>query len=296
MSIDTIADNKFLIAGYTNSFGNGKYDCYIIKIDSIGDTLWTKTHGGIEDDKAYGAVQTHLKNNYLIAGYSESFSSYGKDGYVFKINDDGIKQWQTFWGGPGEEKFYDIKRGNGDIIVFAGYTTSYGNGGSEGYAVTVDDLGYKESKTYGNNSDDIINTVNPTSDNGFIFCGSTQDMGPNLWDIYLIKTDTGLITPFISSHVTFINNIGSIPVQIDVFPNPAVKVINLSFYLNQSGYVRISLTNLSGNTIFDNCKKFDNGKHSETYNVESLPNGIYLINLNIDNKIYSRKILVQDRL
>src|SRR4030095_3353145 len=44
-SLDITSDSGFVICGYTNSFGSGGYDAYVIRTDQNGDTLWTKTYG-----------------------------------------------------------------------------------------------------------------------------------------------------------------------------------------------------------------------------------------------------------
>jgi hypothetical protein len=40
--VDRTADGNFLITGYTRSFGVGMDDPYLIKINTEGDTLWTR--------------------------------------------------------------------------------------------------------------------------------------------------------------------------------------------------------------------------------------------------------------
>jgi len=41
-------DGGYIVAGYTQSFGAGWDNVYLIKTNSNGDTLWTKTYGGSE--------------------------------------------------------------------------------------------------------------------------------------------------------------------------------------------------------------------------------------------------------
>ena len=55
-SVKQTNDNGFIIAGSIDSLGAGGYDVLLIKTNSIGDTLWTKTYGGIYDDMAASEI------------------------------------------------------------------------------------------------------------------------------------------------------------------------------------------------------------------------------------------------
>jgi hypothetical protein len=44
-SVQQTQDGAYIIAGFSTSFGNG-FQIYLIKTDSLGDTLWTRTYGG----------------------------------------------------------------------------------------------------------------------------------------------------------------------------------------------------------------------------------------------------------
>ncbi len=41
------------MAGYTNSFGAGDVDAWVIKLDANGNVQWQKTYGGKNDDEVY---------------------------------------------------------------------------------------------------------------------------------------------------------------------------------------------------------------------------------------------------
>ena len=40
------SDGGFVLAGYTNSFGAGNYDFWLVKVNATGDMQWNKTYGG----------------------------------------------------------------------------------------------------------------------------------------------------------------------------------------------------------------------------------------------------------
>jgi len=58
-------DGGFVVAATTSSFGAGGQDIWLIKTDENGDTLWTKTFGGIGDDITSNVVQT-IDKGYAI--------------------------------------------------------------------------------------------------------------------------------------------------------------------------------------------------------------------------------------
>jgi hypothetical protein len=102
MSVKQTNDNGFIISGYTNSFGAGDMDFYIIKTNENGDTLWTKTFGGAAYDISC-SVDITFENDYVITGYGESFGHETIDVYLIKINQLGNLLWTQFF----ERKFTD---------------------------------------------------------------------------------------------------------------------------------------------------------------------------------------------
>ncbi|GEM_PF-1869571 len=179
-------DRGYLIAGYTRSFGVGGADVYLIKTDSLGDTIWTKTYGGINDDFGRSVKET-FDGGYIIGGYTYSFGVPGSDVYLLKTDSLGNVLWTKTFGGDSIDKAYSIDVTFDKGYIIAGYTNSFGSGNLDVYVIKTDSLGNTQwFKTFEEINKDIGYSVQQTSDSGYIVSGTTNLSG-NSDDIYLIK-------------------------------------------------------------------------------------------------------------
>jgi hypothetical protein len=87
-SVAQTADHGFILCGQTASFGAGNYDAWLIKTDSTGDTLWTRTFGGGSDDVGY-SVQPTTDGGYIMAGKTKSIGAGGEDFCLIKTDASG---------------------------------------------------------------------------------------------------------------------------------------------------------------------------------------------------------------
>lgn len=183
-------DNGFILLGSTVSYGSGGLDAYLIKTDSWGDTLWTKTFGGIDNDWGYNVVQTP-DSGFILCGKTSSTIGGDDDGYLIKTDKKGNIIWANTYGGIGQEGINSILQTNDGGFVFAGSTSSFGAGAYDIYLSKVNSTGnILWSKTFGGGGFDGVRSLKQATDNGFILSGEYNPNGTIYWDAYLIKTDS----------------------------------------------------------------------------------------------------------
>jgi uncharacterized delta-60 repeat protein len=136
-SIIQSSDGGYVVAGWTKSFGAGWEDIYVVKLDSSGNVLWTKTIGGSSDDEANSIIQSS-DGGYAVAGRTGSFGAGNWDFYVVKLDSAGNVQWTKTIGGSSDDAAYSIIQSSDGGYVVAGYTESFGAGYPDMYVVKMD--------------------------------------------------------------------------------------------------------------------------------------------------------------
>lgn len=176
-SIEQTTDGGYIIAGGTYSYGSGNEDMYLVKINSIGDTLWTKTYGGINEDEARNVIQTS-DGNYILTGYSKSHGDINGDFYTVKTSNNGDTLWTNKYGGASEDLAFDLLESfNGEIIV-GGKTKSLGSGDFDGFVIKLSPAGsFISSELYGGAEEDVITSIVQSEGGRFASVGHTFTYG-----------------------------------------------------------------------------------------------------------------------
>jgi len=188
-SVAETSDGGYIIAGSTQSYGNGSSDVWLIETDSSGTKEWSQTFGGSEYDYSESVAETS-DGGYIVAGSTESYGAGGSDVWLIETDSSGTEEWsQTFGGSEYDYSDSVVETSDGGYIV-AGSTESYGAGGSDVWLIKTDANGTEEwDKTFGGSNYDWGSSVAHTSDGGYIIAGSTYSYGAGSADLWLIKTD-----------------------------------------------------------------------------------------------------------
>ena len=189
-SVQQTTDGGYIIVGETDSLGVDSMEIWLIKIDVDGDTMWTRTYGGVDDDYCRSVKQT-TDGGYIIAGSTQSFIIGNIAAYIIKVNANGDTLWTKVLGGPNVDLLESVQQTTDGGYIFAGSTSSFGAGSRDVWLIKTDANGDTLwTKTYGGVDYDRGGSVQQTIDGGYIVVGSTSSYGEPFGDVWLIKTDT----------------------------------------------------------------------------------------------------------
>ena len=214
-SIESTADGGYIVAGYTYSndgdvTGNhGSGDVWVVKLSATGAIVWQKTLGGTGYETAQ-SIQPTSDGGYIMAGFTSSNDGNvtgnhgGTDAWVVKLSDTGDIIYQKALGGTLGDNAFSIQSTADGGYIMAGYRDT-----GIFSVVLVDVWVVKLSatgtivwqKTLGGSNYDIAQSIQITSDGGYILSGYTSSNDGDVTgnhgaiDVWVLKLNaTGDIT------------------------------------------------------------------------------------------------------
>ena len=189
-SVQQTSDGGYILGGETRSYGAGWDDFWLVKTDSNGDSLWSRTFGGSSHDGCY-SVQQATDGGYILGGYTESYGAGHRDFWLVKTDVSGTEEWSRTFGGSSHEECQSVQQTLGGGYILGGYTESYGAGSDDFWLVKTDSNGDSLwSRTFGGSSHEECQSVQQTLGGGYILGGYTESYGAGSDDFWLVKTDS----------------------------------------------------------------------------------------------------------
>lgn len=182
-------DGGYILGGRTCSWGGAAGDFLLIKTDSLGIEQWNRHYGGLSYERSRCTRQT-FDGGFIIAGCTESYGSGSYDTWAVKTDANGDTLWTMLFGGSDEDRLTGVRETRDKGYIFTGFTYSFAPYGRNALAIKTDYFGQIEWwQTFGGSGDDFFLDVCETSQNEFMFVGTTTSYGLGGYDFYLVVTD-----------------------------------------------------------------------------------------------------------
>ena len=277
-AVQQTADSGYIMAGYTSSFGAGLEDVYVVKTDSVGDTLWTKTYGEVGYERGNAVKQT-ADGGYIITGSTTSFGT-GGDAYLLRIDGSGTVLWSKNFGGPYGEIGKSLLIDNDGGYVIAGI---YNDGSNASvYLVKTDSSGNSQCNTATNTTlanfaaTQVANLVTTVSTNNPV-----------------VSVAASIVASVDSAH-TLCSNVGISEYSpnensISIFPNPTKDnfTININAEIKKA---QIEIYNVMGEKIHTEIISAASSKEIYLRNISS---GIYFVKVYNGQNQYTKKLIIE---
>ncbi len=130
-SVEQTIDGGYIVAGGTYSFGAGKDDLWVLKLDSNGDITWQKTYGGSDNDYAASIRQT-ANGGYVVAGTTSSFGAGEDDLWVLMLDSNGEIPGSDVIGSSNAAAFNTsvVAQDSNCLVESTSASVGFGNGNS----------------------------------------------------------------------------------------------------------------------------------------------------------------------
>lgn len=167
-------DTSLIMIGSINTDDGNMNDFLFLKVDTNGNVLTEKKHGGSDIDFANWATFNHDSTAIMAVGYTGSFSNQDYDVYIVYLDLNGDTLWTKSIGGDGWDMANHVLNTSDKGFLISGETFSYGAGNNDMFIIKIDTNGTVEwEQTIGGALQDNAMSAVEIANNHFIIVGSS---------------------------------------------------------------------------------------------------------------------------
>ena len=182
------SDGGYALVGYTNSFGAGQYDYWLIKTDEHGNMEWNQTYGGIDKEISWALIETS-DGGYALAGDTISFGAGDHDFWLVKTDVFGNMEWNKTYGQADYDYTYSLVEAYDGGYALAGISRT--DVSADFLLLKTDKNGVWEwTRTYEGGYHAGAYSLIKTADGGYALAGYSHYLvGAEGTEFFLVKTD-----------------------------------------------------------------------------------------------------------
>jgi hypothetical protein len=183
-------DGGCILAGFTESFGAGLEDGWIVKLSAAGLVEWQKTYGGVDLDSFTSLAPS--PDGYYVGGSTVVVAT-ARDAWVLEIDFSGGVLWQETSGGKGDDRLRSLAA-TPDGVAFTADSNSSLSGASvpffRPWLVKLDGNGVPAwQKTYNLSGGDTWNHLVALDGGGFEATGEILAAAFFRGDVWVVKLE-----------------------------------------------------------------------------------------------------------
>lgn len=287
-SIAPAFNNTVALAGYTNSYGSGLNDGYILFTDTLGIIIDSLVVGGTKNDELNDILPAP-GNGLIAAGYSASYNANAnQDIYEVRVDSLNDMLWHAEFGGAVATTV--VPSYNSSNYAVAGYSTNISSGNPITAFIWIGTTppgawlpNFCPFKNF-NTKPDIVNDMIKVP-GGWCAIGTTENMSPGLSAAFLLKTNYDLT----ACSESFVLSVDDTPVfNFNIYPNPTDGSFNITFKQNVKS-LDIKVYNAIGQQVFNKAYK---NASSVTEDFNQFENGLYFIQLSADGAVGTQRLVI----
>jgi hypothetical protein len=274
--VQQTTDGGYILVGMIVSAGQP--DIYVVKTNSFGDTLWTKTIGS-SDSLEFARAIRQLPDGYVIVGHIGPMPMAGVDGLLLKTDPSGEVLWQNTYGDSLSDVVNAIELApDGGFFVVGNTNCMMHVHIGNMWVFKTDPEGIQQwQRIYDLALSDFAWSCTKTNDSAYVVTGLLgYPLGGDLW-LAKIGTETGIEdNPQHTVRQYLIKN----------HPNPFKKSTMISYAISQPGFVSMEIYDALGRQIQTLVSRFhSDGAYSVYFDATTFPSGVYFCKLRVRNSI-----------
>jgi hypothetical protein len=135
-----LANGGSIVVGYTESYGAGGSDVWVLRYSSTDYLAGEITLGGTGDDRPVDVLETD-DGRIVVAATTTSFGAGGTDIWIIGLDIYGTVFWQHTYGGSDDDEVTQIVQTSDGGFLVSGKTYSYGSGDADAWLLKLDTNG-----------------------------------------------------------------------------------------------------------------------------------------------------------
>ncbi len=302
-------EKGLIMAGYSCSNdgdvsgNNGLDDGWVMKVDSLGEIIWSNLYGSDENDRLNSISKTN-DGGYIVAGSTVSWKVYeggGDEYWILKLDKDGNVEWERRFGTKGDDvaiKAFETEDGN---FIVAGYSDNK-------YRINGNNYGLKDywllkfnkkgwivwASNYGGKGEDIPFSIIESGNGQYVMGGrsssksydiDTTDWQGNFWVMKIEDNNfvqkigvSDSVFSIVEPQTSLLYNETNI--QFTIHPNVTSNTANVTLKLTESGVTSLELFDSQGRRLDALLTGYQTIGHKELQiDVSQYPSGRYFLKL-----------------